>query len=303
MEVVFLCENDSLYVLNHDGTRYGHGFPIHLRSNAQGLAPSPAIVDLEDDGQMEIVAAGVQTDISMYITVVTNQGQVLPGWPVHLDDSSEASPVVVDLDDDHAFEILLGTEHGYLHAFELDGSNMDGFPIHTDAELRSSPTIDDVDGDYCIDVGVVGWDWNIYIWDLPDRYRNGMAQWKMFRANPARTGVFTREEQIVGVEEETPVLPVAGRLYANFPNPFNPSTRIRLATPAGGGELPVRLTVHDIQGRLVKVLHDGGLARGVVHSFIWDGKDEDGNLAASGVYFTRAEMEGRTSSRKMVLLK
>jgi hypothetical protein len=236
--------------------------------------------------------------------VVTNQGQVWPGWPVHLLESSEASPVVVDLDDDMSFEILLGTEQGYLHAFELNGSSMAGFPIRTDAELRSSPTIDDVDGDLRTDVAILGWDANVYIWDLPEHYRNARPQWKMFRANPARTGVFTREVQITGADGDAPeALPAAGRLYANFPNPFNPSTRIRLATPAGAGELPVRLTVHDIQGRLVKVLHDGNLSRGVVHSFIWDGTDEGGNTAASGVYFSRAEMEGKVSSRKMVLLK
>ena len=301
MEIVFLCENDSLYVINHNGTRYP-GFPVYLASNAAGLAPSPALVDFEDDGQMEIVAGGVFAYTSMNLTVLNNQGQPLPGWPKHFEESSEASPVVIDLDGDGELEILLGMETGYLYAFNEDGSDVAGFPILTDAELRSCPTADDLDGDLDLDIGLYGWDAFVYVWDMSVFYKNGLPQWKMFRANPARTGLFTREEQITP-SEELPASAPEGRLYANFPNPFNPNTKISFATPAGQGSVQVTLTIHDVQGRRLATLQDGMLPRGTMQNAVWDGKTENGKPVASGIYFARVTMDDTVHARKMVLLK
>ncbi|MCB9513841.1 MAG: T9SS type A sorting domain-containing protein [Candidatus Latescibacteria bacterium] len=301
LEIVFLCENDSLYVINNNGTRRP-GFPVYLQSNAAGLAPSPALVDFEDDGQMEIVAGGVVAYTSMNLTVLDNNGVTRPGWPLHFEESSEASPVVVDLDGDGELEIMLGMETGYLYAFEADATDMPGFPILTEAELRSCPTVDDLDGDFSVDVALYGWDAYVYVWNMPAFYRNGLAQWKMFRANPGRTGVFTREEQNTG-GDDLPVSAPDGLLFANYPNPFNPSTTIRFVTPAGEGLLPVTLSIHDIQGRRIATLQDGPLSRGVQQSVVWDGKSDTGAPVASGIYFARVEMGDVVHSQKMVLLK
>jgi hypothetical protein len=301
LEMAFLCENDSLYVLEHDGSRRS-GFPVHLASNAAGLAPSAAMADFGGDGQMEIVVAGVYSYHSSEIVVLDNQGNAMLGWPIHLDDSSESSPVVADLDGDGELEVLLGTEQGFLHAWELDGSTLPGFPILTEAELRSTPTIDDLDGDYSVDVSVLGWDAFVYVWDLPAFYNNGLPDWRMFRANPARTGVFTPEDQVVD-SEEGPVAAPAGALFANYPNPFNPSTQIRFSTPTGSAAVAVKLTVHDITGRRLRTLHDGPLPGGSVQSMQWNGKEESGASSASGVYFARVEMGETVFSQKMLLLK
>ncbi|MDP6418914.1 MAG: C25 family cysteine peptidase [Candidatus Krumholzibacteria bacterium] len=301
-EVVFLTDAGYLYAVRNTGMLFNAGFPVPLSNTSLGLPPSPAIVDFEGDGQMEIVAAGIQSYTSMNVIVCDNQGNVLPGWPVHLEDSSEASPVVVDLDGDRELEIMLGTERGLFYAWNLDGSLMSGFPILTQAEVRSSPTIDDLDGNLTVDVALMGWDAFVYVWDMPTPYYNGLAQWKMFRANPARTGVFTPEVPLVGVDED-PQLPANAMLYANFPNPFNPSTTIRFVTPAGSGTLPVRISIHDVRGRSVKVLHDGEMARGSMQELNWDGLDSSGMALPSGIYFTRLEIDGDSFSRKMLLLK
>ena len=51
--------------------------------------------------------------------------------------------------------------------------------------------------------------------------------------------------------------------------------------PAASG---VRVTVHDVAGRRVRVLHDGFLPGGA-HAMSWDGKDGAGRAVASGAYF------------------
>ena len=183
----------------------------------------------------------------------------------------------------------------------MDGTTISGFPILAEAELRSSPTVADLDNDLDVEVALMGWDSFVYIWDMPGGYYNGLAQWKMFRANNARTGVFTREEQVTDVEEAA--APASGILYANFPNPFNPKTEIRFVTPAGTGSAQVSLAIYDIQGRQVAMLYEGGLARGQEHRFSWEGKDHSGNAVSSGVYFTKIKMDETVQTRKMMLLK
>jgi len=94
--------------------------------------------------------------------------------------------------------------------------------------------------------------------------------------------------------------PVVARLEPNHPNPFNPSTTLRyeLARPGHA-----TLTVHDLQGRLVRTLVDGGVPAGF-HTATWDGTDSRGHLGASGVYFSRLAVDGvPVETRRMVLLK
>ena len=85
----------------------------------------------------------------------------------------------------------------------------------------------------------------------------------------------------------------------NYPNPFNPQTVIEYVVPAEG---PVRLAVFDARGTQVRILADGQMPAGT-HTVTWDGRDDDGHLLASGVYFLRFEVAGAAHIGKMVFLK
>lgn len=85
----------------------------------------------------------------------------------------------------------------------------------------------------------------------------------------------------------------------NFPNPFNNSTTIRVFLPAPGR---MKLSVFDVNGRLVQLLKNGYLTRGR-HHFQWNGTNQKGEAVASGLYFYRAEFEDKTITRKMLLVK
>ena len=89
------------------------------------------------------------------------------------------------------------------------------------------------------------------------------------------------------------------RLFANVPNPFNPSTTIRYELGASG---PVRLDVLDVSGRLVCTLVNQRVEAGQ-HEIQWNGQDAKGQRVASGVYVYRLEAGSLVSTRRMVLLK
>ncbi len=93
---------------------------------------------------------------------------------------------------------------------------------------------------------------------------------------------------------DTVELPEVFRLYSPYPNPFNPSTTIRLNMERTD---EVALSVYDLQGRLVERLHQGLLARGE-HGFLFEG----GHLA-SGLYFVNLEGAAGSLTQKVLLAK
>ena len=95
-------------------------------------------------------------------------------------------------------------------------------------------------------------------------------------------------------------VPRATMLYPNVPNPFNPTTRIRFDLAEGGR---VVLRIYDVAGRQVRSLLDEDMAAGHDRSAMWDGLDDDGQRAASGVYFYRLDAGGKSLTRKLVVMK
>jgi len=88
-------------------------------------------------------------------------------------------------------------------------------------------------------------------------------------------------------------------VIGNYPNPFNPETKIRFALPAEGR---VTLEVFDIRGREVTMLIDAERPAGV-STVTWNGKDRLGRNAASGMYFYRIKFKNRVLTNKMILMR
>jgi subtilisin family serine protease len=83
------------------------------------------------------------------------------------------------------------------------------------------------------------------------------------------------------------------------PNPFNPTTHISYRLPA---EAEVSLKVYDVSGRLVRGLVNGHRTAGL-HRERWDGRDDTGRNAASGVYFARLAVGTESQLKQMLLLR
>ena len=108
--------------------------------------------------------------------------------------------------------------------------------------------------------------------------------------------------RIPAVETGVGDLPLAGvsaGFVAAYPNPFNPRITLAFALPQDG---PARLSVVDLRGRSVALVHDGSLAAGE-HQVSWDGRGHDGRVVGAGVYLAVLESAGLRLSRKIVLAK
>ena len=85
----------------------------------------------------------------------------------------------------------------------------------------------------------------------------------------------------------------------NYPNPFNPSTKISFDLPEAGN---VELKVYNARGQKVKTLINKELPAGKNYIF-WDGKDNNGKKVASGTYLYKIKSGRYTATKKMVLMK
>lgn len=88
-------------------------------------------------------------------------------------------------------------------------------------------------------------------------------------------------------------------LLAPSPNPFNPAVTIAFAVSHAQ---PVRLTVHDLRGRLVVQLANGEFTAGR-HEVTWRGEDDAGQPQASGVYLVRLVSDDAPQTRRVTLVR
>ena len=87
---------------------------------------------------------------------------------------------------------------------------------------------------------------------------------------------------------------------SNYPNPFNPSTTIKLDLAESG---KIVLAIYNIKGQKVKTLLDAYSSKGYFE-IIWRGVDDNKNSVASGNYFIKLNLNGEENAvSKCILLK
>ncbi len=89
-------------------------------------------------------------------------------------------------------------------------------------------------------------------------------------------------------------IPLATRLHANYPNPFNPFTTLSYDLHLAG---EVRVSVYDALGRRIAILTDTRMDTGR-HELTWDASRQ-----ASGMYLVRLETPHTTQTRQIMLVK
>jgi len=228
----------------------------------------------------------------------------MTGWPVMVPGNSNSNPVVGDVNGDGLLDILFGIGGGNtespnnLYAFNMDGTYVDGFPLTLGGPVNPTPVICDLDDDHDVDIVYGGWDLLVHVWDLPATFDGTKMPWTTFRGNTLRDGVYR-----VLSTTEVPDIPAPARLtlLPNHPNPFNPSTDVKLYVPGDSG-VDLRVEIYDVAGRLVRSLHQGHVSAGW-HTVTWSGRDDHGQPQASGVYFLKARAGAHVETLKMSLVK
>ena len=96
-------------------------------------------------------------------------------------------------------------------------------------------------------------------------------------------------------------LPEAPALLENYPNPFNPITRIRFALPQAQAG-PAKLDIYNAAGQWICTLMEGEVASGY-HEIMWDARNASGFNVASGIYFAVLKADDLHKARPMTLVR
>lgn len=195
--------------------------------------------------------------------------------------------------------MLDGTLPDYAN-FTTAGTN--GIPAGTGSQayIRFNIQVDystsGTTGQLCIDsVGATetggGTDWD---WLFPPEYApvtfNGPYCWTIINLSPADVELIQNDDQ---------QLPEDFELGQNYPNPFNPSTKFDFALP---NKSQVNIAIYNVLGQKVKTLADAEYAAGR-YTVDWDGTDDYGSAAATGIYFYKMTADNFQNTKKLMLLK
>lgn len=133
-----------------------------------------------------------------------------------------------------------------------------------------------------------GWEWETGYW-----YKVSAVDENDNESGYAATG----PDDVTG--DDPPLVKLTYFLGQNHPNPFNPVTMVAFGIKEPGH---VSLRIYDATGRLVRVLVDE-VREAKRYEEVWDGLDDRGAAAASGVYFYSLKAGAFEESKKMILLR
>ena len=101
-------------------------------------------------------------------------------------------------------------------------------------------------------------------------------------------------------ESDAPTLQGEGKIKAmNYPNPFNPTTQITFSLEEPGH---VMLQIYNARGQLIRTLLNEQRSKGT-HQVTWDGRNEQGVVVPSGLYFYKITSGEETLTKRMLFMK
>jgi hypothetical protein len=322
LEIV-LSGVDTNSVVNIWVSRLGQedvpGWPVALPDLDGWIGTSPVCADVDGDGSKEIVVAYFNYDVGR-VYAFNNDGTPYienPALPygMLLGTSTTLSNVIIaDIDGNGTANIL--SRGGYvfpntgferIFAWEPNGDVTPGFPIVTPTPIGEvvstpfTPVVDDLENDGKLELIMAGDNRNLFVWDLEVPYDSALMIWPKYLRDIRNSGINPNRADPTDVDDDIAVAqPNRFAILGNFPNPFNPATRIEFSLERSS---EIKLEIFNILGQKVTTLISGRHPAGV-HEILWDGTDHQGDEVASGVYFARLTGENdRQSTRKMMLLR
>lgn len=196
-EVIFATKSGQIHALASDGTDV-------LSMNTQTDTPigSPVVYDWYGNGTQVILQAAGRKIYAWNTT-----GELLPKFPMRVDEQITAPLVVADVSRDGIPELLVATANRELHALDGRGKDISGWPQKTNAIIQSKPVLENVDREWSVWVFAEN---GLHAWDTNGMRRDGYP--KFINASYTGHPVFYKDHILGGAKD--------GHLYAMGQSPL-----------------------------------------------------------------------------------
>lgn len=181
LEIVTAGLEGCVYAWHCDGTPV-NGTDVRLYNvGLNKIWASPAIGDIDNDGQEEIVFGVMRSTDNLYVlryNPVDSNVTVLPGWPKTCKGGGfVSSPILADLDKDNDLEIIAQSSFpAHLYVFHHDGSAVyqgkTGLLKKLHGSILGTPAVGDINGDGFLEIVCGGGHQSdsVFVWDNTGQY-------------------------------------------------------------------------------------------------------------------------------------
>jgi len=296
-----------------------------------GSWSSPVFVDLDNDGDLDIVSGEMSGTLFSYInngTGFTYNSTIFAS----VDVGYSSSPAFADLDNDGKADLLIGAEESANAKFLKNAGNLvfvedPSFVIGVSFKRNTKPAFADLDFDNDFDL-IIGDAWGDFfcyenkgtpslpVWSKNDTLLKGFeakqncspgladidGDGKIDLVFGENDGNFTFLKRMSGITsvDNNQSIPTDFVVSQNYPNPFNSQTKINYQIPHNSN---VKIILFNTLGEIVKIIFDNTQTAGK-HEVYFSAND-----LPSGVYFYEISfnsIETNTNSKivkKLILLK
>ncbi len=242
--------------------------------------------DIDKNGKPEIWVAGKHITRGILITCFETIGEHLykPVFKIKIPDYYSLYPLMTradDLDGDGEEEIIICADYFKLFLKFSGSPNNHNYNIwyfsfnNFGGDENWAFVSYDIDNDNKKELFI-------------DIFKSGLSFTRIFKPN------FT-----VDVKEQNKNDLHNFFLYNNYPNPFNPATNVRFKLRRSE---VVKISVYNLLGKEIRTLVDDDFPVGE-YTIEWDGRDNEGNILPSGVYFIQMKSGEYQRTIKATLLK
>lgn len=287
-KMIVTASIDGLVYLLDENLNGMPGFPSSTNGEIYG---SPALADIDGDGQKDIVVFSGNK-----IYAINAVGNLLDNFPIKVaaEKTILTSPIAADVDGNGTVDVVAVTQEGLIVAYDKSGKMATGFPILGGINSGSTPAAFYLTADSTgigIGLAVASDDGYVYAW------RTGTVQTISDTARMMPWSQYMHDAQNTSLDESTsPLVPKSNEfmptaLAYNWPNPVGASddfkTYIRYFL---NDDAKVHIRIFDPAGDLVTEF-DGPGYGGFDNEIAWNV-----SKIQSGIYFAHIEASGSNNS-------